>query len=805
MGDRKKNVTSKTGYHLRNTFRDHSSSGRAYALTDSTPNSADSPVLVLVLPFVSAIFTSAVLLFLVEPLAGRLVLPLFGGSPSVWNTCMVFFQIVLLAAYAYAHLLSTRASLRSQMIIHCAVLAAAAVCLPVRLPWVPETGPCPVARLLISLTASIGPLFFAISATNPLMQSWFSRLGTAFSRDPYGLYAASNLGSLIGVLSYPLFIQHVLSLESQGIMIAFGYGLLALFILTCGCYCYCHSYPDHPPPSVREPAGRLNGWRQARWILLAAMPASLMLGLTTYVTSDMASVPLFWAVPLAIYLTSFILMFSSLASPALKLSRLIMPFSAIASLALLTSSEALESYRLCQSTVLTGLGAHLLAFLALCCVCHGEIYRDRPSTGHLTSFYMLIALGGVLGSSLNCFAAPVLFDSPLEYPLVLVLAIIFLSDPPGRIIADNDKRPLQPDDRGLSRSLRLARPLFFKAIAVLVIGTIAHWLEPWIRSSLSMLDPQARILALAAWIFGPALLLISALCASATEYRLLLAVLLAIAIQRYCFVDSSTVRQSRNFFGCMSLRLNESGDKIEQWSGPTRHGQQSTDPWKRDEAMTYYSPTGPGGSVLTELTGDERGRAIAVIGLGVGTLASYADKGDSLTFYEINPDVIEVADKPFYFTYLRAARNRGAEINIIEGDGRLKIGEAPDRSFDIIVLDAFSSDFIPTHLLTREAIAVYKSKLKDDGLILFHLSNKYYDLSPVIARTAAESGLLSARLNDTQSNSEKDSSEWLAATGNDEFFLMLTGKLGFEYVPENMEKRPWSDDFCDPLEHLRQR
>lgn len=762
--------------------------------------------LLLTAAYSMAIFTAAILLFVVEPMVGKLMLPWLGGSASVWNTCMVFFQVMLLCGYAYAHFMSTRFSLKMQVAAHVVVLLLATVSLPIRLSDAhPPSGNDPVAWLLLCLFLTVGMPFFAISATNPLLQSWFSRLKMARAADPYFLYVASNTGSLAGVACYPLLIEQRLRLSAQGYLFAGAYIILLLTIVVCGAAALAFSKQSAGASAGRRAdaatgAGEhraCTGFdttpvlaRQLKWVALAAIPSSLMLGLTAYVTTDMASVPLFWAIPLGVYLISFVIMFanpSRLLLPALKA---LVPLFSLASFALLTSAPAMESYKSCQSTVLTGISVHILTLLVVACLCHGEIYRDRPDPRYLTKYYLLISIGGVAGSSLNAFLAPAIFHSAIEYPLVLGLAAVFLS-----------LVPVSVSRRGPSPKFAFA----IRLLAIAAVCLLSYQLEPGTVGALTRdLELPYQIAASILFLIGPATLLAIALGRGVWQYRLMLLVILASAIYQFDSANSSVVFRSRNFFGSLSLRLNKSGDVLEQWSGPTRHGQQYLSPNLRDTPTTYFSRSGPAGAVLESLLKDDDGASVAVIGLGTGTLASYIHRGETITFYEIDPDVIAIADKPLYFTYLLSARQRNACVKLVQGDGRVKMGKAPDNTYDIIILDAFSSDFIPTHLLTREAMAVYHKKLKKDGILLFHLSNKYYDLGPVVGNLMADAGLLPAWKNDCETTDEKDASEWMAAAQSEESLSRLTS-LGFEPVTPRRDVQDWCDDFSNPLKQMRQR
>jgi hypothetical protein len=649
----------------------------------------------LLLPgFAATLFVGACLLFLVQPMVSKMVLPRLGGSPSVWNTCMCFFQAMLLLGYAYAHWLATRFSGLAQAAIHAAVLALAALFLPFDLTTqVPPAEGSPVPWLLTRLAITVGPPFFVISATAPLLQRWFSRTDHPDAGDPYFLYAASNAGSLLGLLAYPLIVEPALLLSQQSRAWSFGLGLLAIGIA----FCWAGYRSDATPSrAVAEPMPRPAAVERLRWVAYAFVPSSLLLAVTSYITTDLAATPLFWVVPLALYLATFIVAFSR--RPVLP-HGMMLRLQPLLMIPVVILSLGIHSVWL--------LVLHLACFFVIAMVCHGELARSRPDARDLTEFYLWISLGGVLGGLFDALLAPLLFPDIWEYPLMLVAACAIRPAGSG-------------EGRGIRRGDLLWPALLLTALlALLLLGTLPTWL----------VFAAAAVAALVLVKF------------SERRWRFALGVGACLVFVQL-LSSSATLATTRSFFGVNRVRLMEDGALRVLQHGTTVHGVESTRPGETMIPLGYYNPAGPFGRFFSAIAGRGMSR-VGVIGLGTGALACYARPGQSWTFHEIDAAVEQLARDGRFFHFMEACGN---DPRIVLGDARLTLGAVPDHGYDLIVIDAFSSDSIPLHLLTREALALYQRKLAPGGIVLFHISNRYLALAPVVAALAADAGAPARRL-----------------------------------------------------------
>jgi spermidine synthase len=679
------------------------------------------------------LFVGAALLFVMQPMVGKMILPLLGGTPAVWSTCMVFFQAALLGGYAYAHASAARLTPARQALLHLAVLALPLAVLPLGVnPHRLRGGEAdPVLDVLTLLSLSVGLPFVVVSATAPLLQQWFTRTGHPAARDPYFLYAASNLGSMLALLGYPTLIEPRLPLQgastlTQAGLWSVGYGLLV--VLTALCALIQWRRPAVAPAADPGPAEpRPDRRRRLRWIALAFVPSSLLLGATTYVTTDLAAVPLLWVLPLALYLLTFILAFGRWPR---RLHRVVVALTLPLVLAVIFLMVSAWPERI-WVIVLWHFG--LLFVVAL--GCHGALALDRPAPRHLTEFYLLLSVGGVLGGLFNALVAPLVFPSLIEYPLVMVLAGVLLAAPaprPGPVRA--------AVLAGLA--VALAVLLYSESATLRVDFTFLTRVLEWSRAHVfEWLDPAERLLN-KLLLYAPPLALAWLLRRRPAHLGVALAGILLVA----GFVDarnSEQIRQSRSFFGV--LRISRDRDVkgyTELRHGTTLHGRQSLEPARRGEPLSYYQRKGPIGQLFAELDRRPGARRMAVIGLGTGTLAAYARPADRATFYEIDRLVRDVAFDPRYFTYAADARDRGAGLRLELGDARVRLDavrrERPEEQYDVILVDAFSSDAIPVHLLTREAIRLYFDVLGPGGIVAVHISNRYLRLEPVVANLAAD-------------------------------------------------------------------
>ncbi|SIO58265.1 hypothetical protein SAMN05444166_5613 [Singulisphaera sp. GP187] len=721
--------------------------------------------------FALTLLLGAVLLFSAEPMIAKAVLPLFGGAPAVWTTCMVFFQGVLLAGYVYAHALTGWLGVRRQALVHTFLLLGPWFFLPLGIDakaGVDFAGGTnnTTGHLLMLLFQSVGLPFFAVATTAPLLQSWFARTEHRAAADPYFLYGASNLGSLAALLAYPLVIEPNVSLARQGELWAAGYIGVAGLIVGCAAIVVRAPGPDVPKTAspVRPGAGRW--WR---WVLLAFIPSSLMLGVTTYLSTDIAPVPLLWVIPLGLYLLSFIVVFAR--RPIVSHGAMVRALPlAVMALALVLGFGLVPPWLI---------PLHLVTFFTAALVCHGELAQDRPATQHLTAFYLAIAIGGFLGGTFNALIAPLVFNRLAEYPLALVLACLVI---PG--VNTPDGRPTR------RRIGDVAIPLAVFGLTTASITTDQAWFVPLGTMLVS------GLVSLVCWT------------RRARPVRFALTIgagLLASGLT--AGVNGRVLHQERNFFGVLQVTEDRQSRSHRLFHGRTLHGQQSLDPARRREPLSYYHRSGPIGQVFDEFHARPSGAGgnVAIVGLGVGSLASYAEPGERWTFYEIDPAVMRIASDPHDFTFLRDCR--ASSLNVVIGDARLRLREAPDHHYAMIVLDAFSSDAIPTHLLTREALAVYRRKLAGQGILAFHISNRSLDLESVLEALARDAGLVcrirtDRPLKPEEKRAGKQESIWAVMAARD---LDLGGVAT---DPKWIPPRPrggavvWTDDFSSLAGHF---
>jgi len=777
------------------------------------------------------LFLSAALLFIVQPMFARLVLPLLGGSPAVWNTTQVFFQAALLAGYAYAYATTRWLTPRRQILLHGFLLLTPLLTLPIAIPkgWMPPTASNPMPWLLVLLAVSVGLPFFVVSTSGPLLQQWFTRTGHRAAVDPYFLYAASNLGSLLALLSYPAVIEPTLRLADQSRGWAVGYGLLVALIIGCGVFLWrasagAGSLPTPSAPKVEE---NLTLKRRLRWLLLAFVPSSLMLSVTTYLSTDIAAVPLLWVIPLALYLLTFVLVFASKPPLPHWLMVRVLPFVILPLVVLLAA-------HLTQTTLLL-ISLHLLAFFVVAMVCHGEIARDRPTPRHLTQFYLWISLGGVLGGIFNALLAPVIFSGVWEYPLTLVLAGLLLPLPLA-VEASGPALSLSKGRRPESRSSRpsarrghpypphVEDPRQGAPMRTTTVRSARRQETGGRERRQRLLDwglPLALLLVITAVVLilkvqdsplDPTLLLAiftvpALVCLSFVRRPLRFglgigAIVLASVI--YVGGGGRLLYTGRSFFGVYRVIDFYAQGYHLFYHGATLHGLQSTDPARQKEPLGYFHTTGPLGQVFTALDEKLAGGKIAVIGLGAGSTACYARPSQSWTFYEIDPAVERIARDPRYFTYLQ---NCAPEANVVLGDGRLSLASAPTGEYDLIILDAYNSDALPVHLMTREALQLYLSRLAPEGVLAFNITNVHMNLEPVLAALAGDAGLVSRTqdevyIDPAEGERGKINSKWLIIART----VADLGSLVDDplWLPSRVrpEMRVWTDDFSSVLSVL---
>jgi hypothetical protein len=715
--------------------------------------------------YTAAIFLSAALLFAVQPMFTKIVLPRFGGSPSVWAVAMVFFQGVLLFGYAYADALTRYAPRRLALPIHLAVMLGGALFLPLSIAqgWGMPTPGREEMFLLGLFTVSIGFPFFALSANGPLLQAWFARSGHPDAQNPYFLYAASNIGSLLALFAYPVVAEPLSNLSSQVQLWRYGYYLLIALIAVCGALVFTRNGEAELRTATTEAAPTAR--RMTYWVALAFVPSALMVAATTHVTTDVAAAPFLWVLPLSLYLITFILVFSERTWIPQRYLLAAQPVLMV----LVVLMLALDI----RTWLTIDVALHLLFFFVTAMICHGQLSATRPAAAHLTRFYFCMSLGGVLGGVFSGLLAPNIFSWIAEYPILVVAAALARPD------------LVRPDRR---------EALIFAVLAALVAVAVL----PGLQQGFAVVPPYNSL------VWGCALVLAAiALLFRSAPLRIALAVAAVFVITRVYPPNVRQLETVRSFFGVHKIEVTPDGRFRTLRHGMELHGAQrlTTDDGKpvngKPELSTYYHRNSPIAEVIEAVQEKKGGPAsIAVIGLGAGLVACLARPQDRLDYYEIDADVIRIANDPKRFTFIRDCK---PDTKITLGDARLTLAANAEAHYDLIMVDAFSSDSIPVHLLTREAMKVYLSRLNPGGIILTHISNNHLDLIDVVTATAASEGLV-ARLNDEDVVPGLDpmikfSTVMILARTNADFGALTDWDLQKPAAGQ----APWSDDYSNLL------
>jgi hypothetical protein len=731
---------------------------------DAMQRTTSGRYLLLLATFTAAIFVSAALLFMVQPMFTKMVLPRLGGAPSVWSVAIVFFQGALLAGYAYAHWLTRYAPGRASVVIHLVVMIAAVFALPLSIAagWArpPESGE--TLWLMSLFAASIGLPFFALAANSPLLQAWFARTDHPAAKDPYFLYAASNIGSFLALVSYPSVIEPFVGLKDQASFWSLGFGLLIALLVACGVLLW--RSPDQTAQVAAEGAA-LPTWRDAAfWVALAAVPSGLLVAVTAHISTDVAAVPLLWVLPLALYLLTFVIVFARRPIIPHWLVVAVQPVFIIGLVAVLIFDPL--------KTILGLVGVHLVVFFVNALMCHGELARTRPAPQYLTGFYLWMATGGVVGGIAAGLIAPHIFDWVAEYPILLALAVLCR---PG--LALPRERPW--------------RYLLFGGLAALALVLMVSALYPVVLGE-TLFNWTVGILLVVSALFWRAPLPFAAMVAF-------------ILLANHNIVEQAGAMSVRSFFGVTKVSETPDGQFRLLQHGTTLHGGQRIREFNGDvpaeppELLMYYWD----GSAISQAFDAVRARVngpirFAVIGLGAGSLACRAEPGDTVHFYEIDPAMIRIARDPYLFSFLWLCR---PVATITLGDARLTLAEAPDGAYDLIVVDAFSSDAIPIHLLTREAMAMYKAKLRPHGMVVMHISNRHLELASVVAGIAAANGLIT-RIDDSAdideaANPYKYSGTVAAIARSEEDFGLLAQSRDWELETPDPAQWVWTDDYSN--------
>ncbi|CAN5211040.1 fused MFS/spermidine synthase [soil metagenome] len=772
--------------------------------------------------FAFTLFVSALLLFMVQPMIGRMILPLLGGSPAAWNTCMVFFQFVLLLGYLYAHKLSARFSPRRQVAIHIGVLGVAIgvfalatvfgerhTPIAVLKSLAPQDSSYPMFGVLALLLVAIGIPFFAVSTTAPLLQRWFANTGHPAAKDPYFLYAASNAGSLISLLAYPLITEPSLKLNEQAWFWAVGFVVFLGLVFICGkrSLALCPNANEVPPPAAAH--DKIPALRIVKWVALAFVPSSLMLGVTVYMTTDIASIPLLWVIPLALYLLTFIIAFARTPSWIRIVLGNVAPVVTLLLIYVIITQQSFNGNQFWL------LALHLITYFLVALMCHTELAHDRPQPQFLTDFFLWISVGGVLGGIFNALLAPILFPLAFEYPIALGISCLLVPS------FDSNEKTDQN---------RVARARIFDIFIPLVLLVIVAWLTvfadneffvkvcKWLANKITdMMQFFGVNIEIAAekmkdgLVWAVPLIVCFFFIDRPIRFGLCVAAVLFVGEFRRANMGQE-IDTERSFFGIIKVQddrnylydfqkdadgnlfVNERDRKVlkarldakgnpDSYSyirslvhGTTLHGKQGVIPFPlssedtgdtleapfaaitgwagifaydwRSEPLTYYHRTGPVGHMFQVARERSTKPNVGMVGLGTGSVSCYANKNLDLTFYEIDPTVKKLVEPDKYFTYVSDAKARGGKVDFVLGDARLKLEEKTDAKYDLLLVDAFSSDSIPVHLLTKEALELYMNRLTENGLLGLHISNKYVKLEFVVEKLAKELGLTALVFND---------------------------------------------------------
>lgn len=702
-----------------------------------------------------ASFLCSALIFWIEPLVGKELLPRVGGAPAVWNVCLLFFQCALLAGYAVAHALTKVRSARLQAAFYIGIAAASLALLPVQFDAAPADPAHPVAWLMGQLLTGLFLPFLCLAAAAPLLQHWYSRTREAAARDPYFLYAASNSGSLLALLAVPVVIEPHLHLHQQNAIWTVLFAAAALL-------CYATSFSALPRPTAFDPTSHDETMPThspvrtlCTWALLAAVPSSLLMGVTTYLTGDLAPVPLLWIVPLAIYLLSFIAAFGPLRG---GVPNWFYRVTVIAAVMWCTLYKLQATDPLWLLVII-----HLSVFGILALGAHARLAASRPAPSQLTTFYLAIAVGGACGGAFNALLAPAVFNSYVEYPIAVIAAVFLVL-------------------RGRAETAGTARDaLAVLAFAVTLLIALAIRIPTGVHP-----------------IFVVGIPAVVAYTLSGRRIRFVAALAVVLITPRFDLAMQGFVLHSeRNFYGLLRVTTDPHKRFHELRHGNTLHGAgDARQPGGSDPKMYYWTGS-PVADAIRSVQARRGPMHVSVVGLGVGTLAWYAQRGEVWTFYEINPAVIRIAQDTASFTYL--ARSNADSILIVPGDARFRLRDATDGSQDVIVLDAFTSDAIPVHLLTLEALRSYVQKLRPDGVLIFHISNRYLDLAPAIAAGGRALGfgtwMRQVHVTEAQRAERLESSDWLVlARRPADVDALSTGK--WQAVTAG-SGRVWTDDYSN--------
>ncbi len=711
-----------------------------------------------VLPVVAiSIFTAAALLFWVQPMVGKMVLPLLGGSPAVWTTALLFFQTALLCGYLYAHALGTLLPVRLQIAVHVTVVLLATLALPVAIPVgaVPDGHEQPVLWLIGLFMATVGLPYTVVAATSPLLQRWFALSGHRSAKDPYFLYVASNAGSLIGLLSYPFIAEPLIGVSTQSSVWTGGFVVLVALIATSGALIWKHVQVQAGPVEA-QPKAPVTTFERIRWIALAFVPSSLLLGVTTHITTDIAAIPLLWAAPLSLYLITFMVAFAQ--KPLIPRALLLkIEWSTIILLSALVWLNPPGVF---------GIATHLTGFFIIAVARHSVLAEARPDATRLTEFYLWMSFGGALGGVFNAAIAPQIFNTVLEYPLAIVAAAATRLLVPGAL-----KGAAAKDDVLLTLAAALAA----------VAGAFA-------------LSGVGGSIVVQILIVLPIILVAYVFNANPIGCTVAIGIMFA-ALQ----IAHPNVRyEGRSFFGAYRVITADEGRYVEFAHGTTIHGAQASEPARHFEPLAYYTAKGPFGQAMKALQSTHEKLRLGVVGLGIGGSVCYSRPGDTWTLYEIDPLVVHIAKDSGHFSFLNKCVPT-AQYKV--GDARISLAREPNGVYDVLILDAYTSDSIPMHLVTREAMALVRTKLAPGGVVLFNISNRYLKLEPVVAKAAEAAGMVGIAQfyagTSKKDHEPADASQWLALAVDPADLNAIAASGHWRQLKAGPTTPLWTDDFSN--------
>jgi hypothetical protein len=748
------------------------------AAADLSSESRNRLVLVV---YTAAIFVSALLLFSVQPLFTKMVLPRLGGSPAVWSVAMVFFQSLLLGGYAYAHFLM---QLRNRVIpvaVHLVLLVIAMLTLPLSISsgWGDPPNSGYAIWLLGLFVVSIGLPFFALAANNPLLQAWFVRTGHPSGPDPYFLYASSNIGSFLALLSYPVLLEPMFTLHTQNLIWTGGYGLLIVLIAACGLLLLRSpanaAELNMPTEDADGPA--LSWTTRARWIFLAAVPSGLLIAVTAHISADVAAAPLLWVLPLSLYLLTWVLVFQSRPLLPHKWMLMAQPVAIMGVIVLLAAGG--------EQNLLLTLGGHQVCFFVIAMSCHGELARTRPAAKYLTGFYVALSFGGMVGGLFAGLIAPFTFSWIAEYPILVALAVVC--------------RP--PAEERWPQLSRWFWPLFAIVAVALITptyggGRIFAWLETnrlYVIGAIAVVSMMLAVLL------------------KADRVKLAAVATLALVLVRVYPADDGRVETVRSFFGVHRIVVTPNGQYHVLMHGTTIHGAEKfrnddgTPVTGRPEPITYYHKDGGIGQAITAVR-ERKGAPlrVAVIGLGSGTLTCASLPGEDWKFFEIDQTMVDTARDPKYFTFIQ---NCEPDLKPVIGDARLTFAREPNGVYDLIIIDAYSSDAIPIHLATEQAMEIYKEKLAPQGVVVMHVSNRHLELASVVVGIADANEMKSwVYSEDTGRDNEYIFSTSVVASARQEADVgALASSDKWAETEAEDHQRVWTDDYSNVLGALWRR